>query len=390
MVVILAALAWGQSDVARADVEIPPEVRQALEKNAAAFSPIALTLEKKRREPEQPSDLYTRLLGAYPGLLKPCQYEFISQDGKCYVRRNVWTPAQVLDPKTNKPQKTLMERYQELSWDRKCFYEGSPTLTPMALNIVPIEKLLKDPVTKLKWCEDDDYLRMTGIEVPTTPEELAENPWSEVLRLLKGGRLTGARPEQAKEGGEHFVVDLLSGPQRHRFQLDPSLGYAVRRHEVWSALGSPVVVIVNSDFVKLTDPALWLPKHCHAEWYTWPLVFPDRFSREPAVFVDIQATRLERARVPPEQFVLDYNKPGSYIMDARLPGGEKTKQGRVSYQVPPNPADLDEAIKASQEGRTFVPSRRPHVAAWVVAGGSLVVIAVYAVLARRRWRRPTT
>ena len=105
--------------------------------------------------------------------------------------------------------------------------------------------------------------------------------------------------------------------------------------------------------------------------------------------VDIQATRLERTRVPPDKFTLKYDRPGNLISDARLPGAEKKKDGRVDYIVPADPVNVKEAVQAAQDPSGYVPPRRP-LFAWMV-GGMIALVAVFGatVLIRQRLGRRT-
>jgi len=389
---LLATGAWGWPVVALAQAEIPPEVRQALENNARSFAPIALTLEKQRSVPEPPTTVATKLLDRWTGFVKPCTYEYLSQDGMCYARFNTWVRSSSTIPGTDKVKEGVSAKWAEMSWNGKCVYRGMPSMEPRMLSIVPIEKAETDiELKRARWYAEDDYFGMVGIAVPRAMKELPAGPQSEVLALLVGDALLlGTRKESLAGAAEHFVVELQSGQKKHRFWLDPSLGHAVRRHEVWSASGALAVAIDNSDFVKLTSPDLWLPRHCRAEWHTWPVSVDQEFTRQPSVVVDVQATRLERARVPPEKFTLNYDKPGTAVADARLPGADKSEGGRIDYRVPADPKDLDEAIRAAQERSGYAPLRRP-LFVWVI-GISIAfgVLAGVIVLIRRRQQRPTT
>jgi hypothetical protein len=389
---LVAAGAWGPPAVAGATAEIPPEVRQALERNGRAFAPIALTLEKQRSFPEPPPALSRKIAAGYTGFLQPYHSEYLSQDGLCYTQYNLWVKTRTIIPGTDKMKEEVRSKLMELSCNGKTVRRGCPEMEPPMLSIVPFEKVATDgELQALRWYNEDDYLAMIGIAVPVTMKELSEGPRSELLRLLEGdGRVTGARTERSAGGTDQFVVELLSGQKKHRFWLDPSYGHAVRRHEVWAASGALAVDIENSDFVKLKDPELWLPRHSRAEWHTWPTVAGQECSRETAVVVDIRATRLERARVPVEKFALNYDKPGSSISDATLPGAEKEKDGRINYSMPADRANLEEVIRAARERSAFEPSRRPLVA-WIIVGSIVLGAAAGAIVViRRRRSRPTT
>jgi hypothetical protein len=375
---LVATGVWGLPSIAGAQAEIPPEVRKALERNAQAFAPIALTLEKQRALPEQSSDLGKRIADIWYDFLWPHTAQYLSQDGLCSVRFHSYRGKEKF--------------WQEFCWDGKYAYRGAESLRPQALTIMPKEKLATDrEFTIVTWYDDDDYLGMIGIAVPRFMKELPEGIRSEVLHLLTGtGRLQETRKERAAGGAEYFVVELRSDGKKHRFWLDPSLGHAVRRHEVWADSGELAVIMDNSDFVKLTDPELWLPRHCHAEWHTWPIAADKEFSRETAVVVDVQATRLERARVPPERFTLKYDKPGSHVADAGLAGSDKDPLGRIEYTVPADPANLDEVIRAAQQGSGYVPPGRRLFVWIIVIGSALGAAAIGIVLIRRGRKRPTT
>jgi hypothetical protein len=375
------ALAQGKDIVkAGAAADLPPEARQALERNARALAPIALTLEKQRSAPQPPTELTRKLLGVNPGILKPCTYEYLRRNGLCYARFNQWLQGGRRIGDTENFTSELMESWQEYSWDGNCAYVGAPSLQPQLLSIVPLEKLATDAQFKhVSWYGADDYLALIGITVPRKMTELTEAPRSEVLSLLEsGGRLMTARAERLAEGPEHLVIELLLGGKKHRFWLDPSRGHAVRRQEVWAESGALAVAVDNSDFVQLTGPDLWLPRHCHAEWHSW-LWWPKEITPETSLVVDIQATRLERTEVPPAKFTLKYDKPGSYISDARLPGAEKTKRGRIDYLVSPGLVNVQEA------GPTALPGKG-QLSLWV-GGGVLLLVAITAVLALLRRRR---
>jgi RNA polymerase sigma factor (sigma-70 family) len=357
---------------------MPSAVRQALEGNARAFAPIALTVEKQRFLPDPESPHAKRILRFFPGFLKPHSYEYLAQDEMCYARYSQW---QTLGGK--------QEAWQELSWDGKCAYQGHLYLHPHALDIVPLEKIPGDRDFRWQWWfESDDYLAMIGIGVPRTMIKLSEGRASEVLRLLESdGRMTATATKRLPgEATDCFVAELLSDKKQHRFWLDPARGHAIRRHEVWDDLGAPEVVIDNTDFIRLTEPELWLPRHSHAEWDVWRMHPSMKSAEKTKIVVDLQVTKLERTRVPPARFTLNYG-PGSYVSDGRpiaVKGGKKVGNGRVDYIQPENPGDKG-IIEGPQTGSTDAPRR--FLALWIVGSGLILFLAVAGVFVWIRQRR---
>ena len=360
---------------------IPSAVRQALEGNARAFAPLALMVEKQRALPDSQSPGAKRILRLFPGFLKPHSYEYLAHDELCYARYSQW---QTLGGKK--------EAWQELSWDGKCAYQGHLYLHPHALDIVPLEKIPGDRDFRWQWWfEADDYLAMIGISVPRTMIKLSEGRASELLRLLEndGGITATATKRLSGEATDCFVAELLSDKKKHRFWLDPARGHAVRRHEVWDDSGAPEVVIDNTDFIRLTDPDLWLPRHCHAEWDAWRMHPSVKSAEKAKIVVDLQATRVERTRVPPERFTLNYG-PGSVVSDGRLTGVKTNKDGRVVYVQPENPADVKKIIEARQTESENDPPRR-FLALWIVGGGLafLAAVAIFLFVRHTRGGRAT-
>jgi RNA polymerase sigma factor (sigma-70 family) len=384
---------------------LPPAVRHALEGNAHAFASIALTIQKQRSFPSPESKGAKGVQEGFPGVLKPCTYEYLAQDGMCYARYNQWVqfhrvvpgdgplPGRPFSdqPLPGKPVPgksrpvELLERWQELTCDGESVYRGAPDMG--ILSVVPLSKVAGDGELKhVTWHEEEDYFGMIGIEVPRRMKDLPGGPQSQVLHLLEGdGHLTKIWSESLAENTEHVVLEVLSGQQQHRFWLDPALGYAIRRHELRTMSGNLALAVDNRDFVKLNGPELWLPRHCHAEWHYWGSWRPDQVSADTLIVVDSQATRLERIHVPAEKFVLKYGA-GSRVSDACLPAAAQAKSGRIEYKVPENPADLKGVIQAASEGREYVPPRS-FLALWIVGSGLAVLLLCLIVAAVMRLRR---
>jgi RNA polymerase sigma factor (sigma-70 family) len=219
-----------QAPIERRQAGLSSAVRQALEANAGALAPVALTIEKQRSFAEPESKKAKDFLRDAPGFLKPCTYEYLAQDGLCYARHNAWSPGLKLVPGTKDklaPDGSWRESWHEFSWDGKCGYLGAASLHPKILEIVPIEKLSSDGHFKIVTChEPDDYLAMTGITVPGMLKDLAEGRRSEVLRLLEGdGRVTATATETLPgQATPCLVLDLHSNQKKTSVLVGPRFG----------------------------------------------------------------------------------------------------------------------------------------------------------------------
>jgi hypothetical protein len=373
--------AAGPLSPAGAQAVLPPEVRQALEHNAAALSPISLTWERTRKSPLPLAQLLERLgPGEDEAFLLPFEMRFRWQDGKFSTYRTFRSVS-----KDNEVQVW----HAESACDGEWFFSGTTTRADAGVPILRIESM-----ERLQKSNPDermfqaDYFRDAGFHLPTTHDVYRDPPRSLIQHLLEDrGQLSGVR-EQDVEGTRFVLVELTYSATTLRFFLDPALGHAVRRREEWTRDGKRAVVVDNGDFVHFTKPEIWLPRQCHGVWYTWsalPGVYTAAVRDEPLVEVTITARELNKDPIGAEQFSLRYDVPGAVIVDGRLPGAQKTKEGMVTYRVPAEAADLDAAIAAAQEGEDFAPrGRSGRLLAIVLGGNGAILLAVVGYLL---WRR---
>jgi len=214
---------------------IGPELRKALEENAAALSPLTVTWERTRAS-EFPEETVLSVAGMPPTgreFMAPERVRFMWQDGKfyCYFWRHMPQGDADGNVLTDKP---LQVQEQEISCDLEAFYSGNPNrrlgedLGDPLIIIDPIAKMVEEE-SMAKICRAE-YLYVAGFRLPVTPEQLtSEAPKALLLEFLQqGGKFTQATIEEI-DGDSHTAVELTKDGQRHRFVLDPQRGHALRR-----------------------------------------------------------------------------------------------------------------------------------------------------------------
>jgi hypothetical protein len=260
-----------------------------------------------------------------------------------------------------------------------------------------------DPIDNPKaWSPNErmfrpDYFYQAGIVLPDTIKSLKQGAKSLVLQYLEQGAEV-AKVDQTPLGGQPCLCvemstkneRLLGAGGRTRIFLDPSLGYAVRRKEVRTLSGQLALEVDVQDFVKFSDPDIWLPNRCDATYYTW-YDLRGAPSKEPVTFERFRVKKWDRAKIPLEQFSLRYTVAGTFVRDATLPQAKNMPEGVVRYQVPPNPADLDAVIQTAIDGKPFLPKllqeqeRSRTLLLIGVNGGILGLVVVWLL-----WRRLTS
>jgi len=369
--------------VTASDPEIPRPVRTALENNAAALNRITVSWERKRSSTLPLPELLERLrCRGDTGFLEPCQVRYTSQDGMFHA----FTTYRERDP-----DQGVRQHRTEVAFDRTSFFvatplqEGEKQFPPVILQVTPFAVLIKEQADRHFW--DPEYFHEAGFELPGTHAAMRQPPKSQVLALLdQGARLSKVWEECGSDDASCTVVELTTQDRMYRFDLDPALLYAVRRYEERDRSGARAVVTNNSDFVRLRDLEIWLPKRCRAEWHTWRSV-PDQVSPTSLVVVDITASELTRGVIPGETFQIDYNSiPGAFIADGRLPGADQKPSGRITYFVSVDPADLEEGVRDVMERGRFAPRPRRSGLLWGVAAG-LSFAAAVAALGMLGWLR---
>jgi len=104
--------------------------------------------------------------------------------------------------------------------------------------------------------------------------------------------------------------------RRQRYFLDPSKGYAVAQVE-WLLPDERLVCrALNTDWIQLSNPALWLPKTTKVQWYTWFYSENDYYP-EGLFSETITRTKVTRDLGSRPLFHPDLGAPGIYVSDFR-------------------------------------------------------------------------
>jgi hypothetical protein len=377
---------WGVPTLARAqEGQFPDKIREALEANVKSLSPLTLTWERTRA-----SDLpVARLLPTLKrqptelDFMTPVKTRFRWQGGQFLLLYTTSRP-QVKEVGGNwvlDPDRPLAEMKQEISFDGEAIYNGNPNPDQPVITIDKIERTAS--IMANVAMTRQDYLREAGYILPDFPPELRDKqpPRSALLGLIGGGAKVIRVGQEPIDGAPMATVELQSGDQQIRFYLDPAMNYAIRRREARLKSGELAQLSNCTEFTRLARSGLWLPKRIEVTW-NWrpeaPTLVKPRLLTE-----TYKVSELSDDPIPESEFVLKYEKPGSLIADSRLGGAEKAPGGRISYQQPAEPSDLEDVI-ASASGKYTPRSRWSSLRLVLLANGALLVVVALVVLRKRR------
>jgi hypothetical protein len=339
---------------------LPPELAAALQRNAQELSPIDVTFSEQYGSTLPAEELEQRLgmsLESIAGLRKVAVHRVIWQDGLLYMDRE------------------QQGRVSEQAWDGRVYYSGGRLKDPEQ----PGQQiLLKDPPARVEEREKDaaplgmepDYFYFAGLPLPRGANLVAGRPANSlVLKLLEDGanirsivplqlndreltRITLVAENPLRSGAA--AVDLERAEERLResprltqeeirlrvenirqirqlpekwvyeFDLDPELNYALRRCQISYEDGRLLRQWICEELKQVGNRALWLPMRVeHEEYHFWG---PQQiYFDTPFMTVTLEARAHKVDRVPPEQFRLDYDAPGTRIIDRTQDPPEETR-----------------------------------------------------------------
>ena len=330
--------------------QLPAEIQRALEANGAQLSPISITytqvLKSKLSEQETYERLKTPDDPSYRSLFQIEESRFVLQGQNLYSALKMKMGSDA-DDQNYVPRVVL----RELSFDGSTFYfgrieEGSPSKlqkTPKSIwggnSYIGSAYLLNGTVgvtyTRTRkplgvGAQAESFilgsLRDGGELISVSNVSIDEKPHVKVEIRVENMKKTWADQydvenlkQKSFKGKDRWLNQILEQrklPKTKRlvFLLDPALNYAVRQMEEWYDPQTLILRSSCSDFQRLKDRQLWLPWKYEIELHTHydlpGVVFTDSFLTE-----IVQVTEISGDPVPEEQFVLDYQQPGTKITE---------------------------------------------------------------------------
>ena len=228
-----------------------------------------------------------------------------------------------------------------------------------------------------------NYFEFAGFWLPNRcADHVSTAVQSAILEQLANGGELVAQSSEVVEGHPCDLLTVAAADRHFKYYLDPKLHFALRRSQVMTSEGTLISEANLSDFRRLTeDSTLFLPWRCKASLYqvsAWPAT-P---TATPLSELSFDVELIERTKIAPERFVLDFARAGTYVSDKTLPGAENTKNGFITYRYPADAADLDNVIREA----TSRSQRRSRVSLRMIllVGNIVVIVVVIGILLLRR------
>ena len=246
----------------------------------------------------------------------------------------------------------LYDRNDDHAFDGKLLYFSDSTREFPVIGILDLDYLAtRNSDNFVFYCE---FLEAAGYKVYNRFGTIHQPPESELLHLVNhGAEVTGIRLDNV-ETSTCLSVIVTTQEGRVAFWLDVDKQYAVRKRVSYNYLGKKLTTTVNSEFAEINSPHVWLPKRSVVSHYTWPTI-PDNISSDPIVLTDIVVKDLSQKVWPPERFVINATRPGSFVMDSRpeaskMPGAARrdNKLGLIHYRLNASPEDLARAVAVNR------------------------------------------
>jgi len=391
---VLCLGAWGSRDAVRAG-DLPTEIRDALERNARALSPVTVSWTEQLGS-SLPLQQWLKKVKCEPfetHVFKPVEVSYSWQDGMSYsLRKSLCTvigDAAFIGkdgiahakPGVNFDGLPMNLDEAERACNGKDVFCGQGRegyvrdRTPASLVIDSVDAPKSYEPNMLLF--DPTYFREAGFVLPRTVATLRDGAKSLPLHLMSQGYRLKGLGNVMVDGEPCVRVELVGSSSTDIFHLRKSCAYAVSRREELSASGRVTTVSTASEFVRFGDPEIWLPKRCDVLYYTWNTI-PGEITDKPLARRTFIVRSVDKGRVPLQRFTLNYRMPFTRIADSTLPQSKHAPKGVLQYMVPPNPADVDAAIEAAAKRRTYVPSglRYNNLLRFGLVGAGLLAFAV--------------
>jgi hypothetical protein len=218
----------------------------------------------------------------------------------------------------------------------------------------------------------------------------APEPWGfrgDMAEAEKAITSSGMRPESVA-----FQLNLLRmrgtlsfANRQYKFEVDPSLGYAVRTITESRASGEPLFRTKCGDFRRLPGSDAWFPGTCEVVAYTWE-TNPVFSAKDPLFKITYSLSDVKAGPFSDDNFVLNYSKPGTDVQDNTLK--RANGQPGVAYKIPANRDQLAQVIEQAR-GTTFQQASSSSSGRWfwlITLNAALVIVLAIVWFVRARAR----
>jgi hypothetical protein len=193
-----------------------------------------------------------------------------------------------------------------------------------------------------------------------------------------------------------WSIRLRDGEIDHAWVIQADLGFVATDYERRNR-GMLVVRAKAGDFVTLdAHRRVQVPRHVSAEYLNDETGRAPLEPREAPLFTDTyEIQSLDQKPKDKSLFSISDDRPGVTIADGTLPEAAALPGKRVQYTIPPNPADLDAAIKAAKKGIDWRataptgpdPNQSRLIVILALNAGIIVVLGLVATVLIRQRRR---
>ena len=233
---------------------------------------------------------------------------------------------------------------------------------------------------------DDYYMASHGLP-RISAFRILDDPYHLAIDFAESLGDDAYRIEPGKQTATDGTPCIVVSGGRERIWFDPKLDFAVRQREWQHEKDSRLLRRIRfTDFVECA-PGTWLAKTLHSDVYPDPADAPEDAAK-PFTTRTLSVRELKVGSLPDSMFRIKLD-PGDFVHDATLI--DRSVDGTtpvVSYEVPPNPADLENVIKKATEERAAADKREQRRKGWSrglwVAAGLLAVAVCLAYFGFRR------
>jgi hypothetical protein len=385
---VVSALNVPSTEASAADVSLPPDVAAALGRNAAAIDPITIEWETQFEFPKPvPRELQNKEMP----VSRECGQVYRFQGGRVHALVKFCR----LEPTTGE---STFTHVSDLSFDGQAVFAGAgkAAVRGRRNSVLMIQTL--DSYERSHFFVLPTYLFHAGFWFAARYSELGRQPESLVLYLLNHGGTVrevshiaeGARSETRLEiAAPHPSYPQPEGSWTWRFALDETHGMAVRGMEEWTPDGKLARKTENEEFDKLSNAPGWVPRSSLVEEHFLPkktepppgLMFPAA-----VVKAHLHVKEHDEHKLDAKDFIISYDEAGTLVSDNRPLEARNRPNGKIVYEIPANPADLDKVIA----GAKAPPASGSVVSKWTVlavANVAALMTLCTAILIRRMRRR---